>query len=137
MGRNKLTAERRAYQTEWARRHRDARRHLINFNTVLRQQRRFFAHVETSDKTDCWLWTGRKNRKGYGIFHFSIPRLGTKGQLAHRFVYLNYVGPIPDGLTIDHLCRVRNCVNPFHLEPVTIRENVQRGYAARGYGRTA
>ena len=50
---------------------------------------------------------------------------------AHRFVYEQTKGPILEGLTIDHLCRVRCCVNPDHLEVVTIQENIQRGFAAR------
>jgi hypothetical protein len=52
-----------------------------------------------------------------------------KVRLAHRVIYEYLVGPIPDGLSIDHLCRVRHCVNPAHLEPVTHRENVLRGQA--------
>jgi hypothetical protein len=49
---------------------------------------------------------------------------------AHRVAYELYVGPIPEGLTIDHLCRVRTCVNPLHLEPVTLAENIKRGFVA-------
>lgn len=76
------------------------------------------------DKTDtCWLWTGpTQPHNGYG-------RLGYRGRsvFAHRLAYELLVGPIPDGLTLDHLCRVRTCVNPLHLEPVTQRENTLRG----------
>jgi hypothetical protein len=50
-----------------------------------------------------------------------------KKYMAHRFSYLKLVGPIPEGLQIDHLCRVRHCVNPDHLEPVTNKENIRRG----------
>jgi len=75
------------------------------------------------DKTEvCWLWTACKDRDGYGIFYYN----GTNYR-AHRMAYELIVGPIPEGLTIDHLCRVRACVNPDHLEPVTQRENVLRG----------
>lgn len=72
----------------------------------------------------CWLWTGSMNGYGYG-------RMWVNGKQpqAHRLVYEAYVGPIPDGLVIDHLCRVTRCVNPAHLEPVTTRENFDRGYA--------
>lgn len=70
----------------------------------------------------CWLWTSAINEKGYG--HFTVG--GTKHS-AHRFVYELLVGPIPEGLVIDHLCRVRNCVNPVHMQPVTNLENLARG----------
>jgi hypothetical protein len=66
----------------------------------------------------CWLWTGRIDRDGYG-------RIG--GKLAHRVGYERLIGPIPDGLTIDHLCRNRPCVYPAHLEPVSQRVNTLRG----------
>lgn len=80
---------------------------------------RFLAKV---DKTDtCWLWTAWIERTGYGRFW-----LDGWNQIAHRVAYELYVGPIPEGLEIDHLCRVRRCVNPDHLEPVTTRENVRR-----------
>lgn len=76
--------------------------------------------------TGCWLWLGQL-RDGYG-------RLHSDGKLlqAHRVSYEAFVCDIPDGLQIDHLCRVRCCVNPEHLEPVTQLENVRRGDAAGG-----
>jgi hypothetical protein len=70
----------------------------------------------------CWLWTGSLSPTGYGE---RIRRSGNR-QAPHRVVYELMVGPIPEGLVIDHLCRVRNCVNPAHLEPVTQRENTMR-----------
>lgn len=74
-------------------------------------------------ESGCWLWQGRIDRAGYG-------RLGGSdhygGPLAHRVSYTLLVGPIPEGLTIDHLCRVTSCVNPSHLEPVSMRENLLR-----------
>ena len=73
--------------------------------------------------TPCWIWTLRRNGHGYGL---AEPK-----RLAHRLYYEHYVGPIPKGLTIDHLCRVRNCVNPDHMEPVTQSENCRRGNLAR------
>jgi len=83
--------------------------------------RRFWAAVRVGDK-GCWDWTGSHNPKGYGSFNVN------KGHRpAHRLAYEIMRGPIPEGLTLDHLCRNRGCVNPAHLEPVTNRENVLRG----------
>lgn len=79
----------------------------------------------------CWLWQAKLNADGYGVFSIS-PELSV---LAHRFAYEVAVGPIPDGLVTDHLCRNRRCVNPDHLEPVTSRENTIRGHIARGVNR--
>ena len=73
------------------------------------------------DLGSCWLWRGRLNTDGYGTFKVDGGRFG-----AHRFAYELVVSKIPEGLQIDHLCRVRHCVNPAHLEPVTSRENSLR-----------
>lgn len=73
-------------------------------------------------KTGCWIWRGRPDKNGYG--HLKINGRGVK---AHRYGYELLVGPIPDGMQLDHLCRNRLCVNPTHLEPVTSRENTLRG----------
>lgn len=70
----------------------------------------------------CWAWKGAKTPTGYGVV--SIERRARK---AHRYSYLHLVGPVPDGLVLDHLCRNRACVNPAHMEPVTQRTNVLRG----------
>lgn len=70
----------------------------------------------------CWVWTGGKSPSGYGVT--SIDRRQVR---VHRAVYELFVGPIPAGLQLDHLCRVRACCNPDHLEPVTCRENLLRG----------
>ena len=71
----------------------------------------------------CWLWTAGTTAQGYGGFHPSK----TEMQLAHRWAYEQVRGPIPTGAVLDHLCRVRRCVNPDHLEPVTNEENLRRG----------
>lgn len=87
--------------------------------TVVPLAERFWKYV---DKTEtCWLWTGRVNNHGYGV-----TSVKTRPVQAHRAAYELSVGPIPDGLEIDHLCRVRRCVNPEHLEAVTASENVRR-----------
>lgn len=83
---------------------------------------------EKVDKTgSCWIWTAQLNRHrgGYGMFWDEKP------VWAHRWAYEALVGPIPDGLVLDHLCRTPACVNPTHLEPVTIEENVRRGELGR------
>lgn len=81
----------------------------------------------------CWDWVGTKHPGGYGQF-----RRHGRMQRAHRVLYEDIVGKIPDGLTLDHLCRNRGCVNPAHMEPVTRRENILRGDGAgvRGSRRT-
>jgi hypothetical protein len=73
------------------------------------------------DDSGCWIWTGSKNSLGYG----EISYRGSKWR-AHRAAYTALVGPIPDGLVLDHLCRTPSCVNPAHLEPVTQAENIRR-----------
>lgn len=82
-------------------------------------EERFWAKVDKNGPGGCWLWTAGTS-KGYGQF--------LNG--AHRVSYEMLVGPIPEGLHIDHLCRVRACVNPDHLEPVTRKENILRGVGA-------
>lgn len=77
---------------------------------------------------DCWLWARGLNSDGYGSI--SISQSGkTKNFQAHRVMYENVVGDIPEGLQIDHLCRTPSCINPEHLEPVTPHENMLRGQA--------
>lgn len=88
---------------------------------------RFWAKVDkTSDPNGCWLWTASLSSVGYGAFGIG-GRKTNKVYLAHRVAYELIVGTIPDGLQIDHICMVRCCVNPDHMEPVTQRENILRG----------
>lgn len=79
--------------------------------------------------TGCWIWQGWKNPEGYGSATVRGTSAGRKTRLAHRAIYEILVGPISDGLQIDHLCSTRSCVNPAHLEPVTARENTLRSNA--------
>ena len=76
----------------------------------------------------CWIWTKSPDAQGYGVRW--LPEL-KKHVKAHRWYYEQNIGPIPPRHEIDHLCRVRNCVNPLHLEAVTHRENVRRGMLAK------
>jgi hypothetical protein len=84
---------------------------------------RFFKFVQ--DDGDCWVWTGFLDRGGYATF--TLP--GGRRMKAHRWSYSYFIDDIPEGLHIDHLCRNRACVNPWHLEPVPMRVNVLRGTA--------
>lgn len=76
----------------------------------------------------CWLWTGTRTAGGYG-------KVSVNGRATpvHRWVYEEMVAPIPAGLDLDHLCRVRACVNPAHLEPVTRSVNISRGVTRRDW----
>ncbi len=82
---------------------------------------RLLSKIELSDD-GCWLWTAHRDVVGYGRL-----RVGPTSKPAHNLVYEVFVGAVPEGLELDHLCRNRGCVNPEHLEPVTHRENVLRG----------
>jgi hypothetical protein len=76
-----------------------------------------------ADAAGCWLWQRYRNRDGYG--QVTVPGIGHRK--SHRVVYEHLVGPIPDGLQLDHLCRVTACCRPDHLEAVTPRVNLLRG----------
>jgi hypothetical protein len=73
-------------------------------------------------QSGCWEWHGPLDSHGYGQ-----ARISRRMRLMHRAIYESMRGPIPTGLTLDHLCRIPSCVNPDHLEPVSHRENILRG----------
>jgi HNH endonuclease len=84
---------------------------------------RFWEKVQKTET--CWLWQAGRSGNGYGVFY-----QGRRPFQAHRYAYETLIGPIPDGLPLDHLCRVRHCVRPEHLEPVTPRTNTLRSSIA-------
>lgn len=84
---------------------------------------RFFEKVDAL--APCWEWTGGTNEAGYGRFT-RAPGHTDRYVYAHRWAWEHLVGPIPEGLTLDHLCRNTVCVNPDHLEPVSPEENARR-----------
>ena len=89
-------------------------------------EERLDKYSELDYTTGCLLWVGDLDRSGYG-------RIKVEGKMqgAHRVSYMVHVGPIPVDMQIDHLCRVRNCINTAHLELVTTAENTRRGDAGR------
>lgn len=83
---------------------------------------RLLARSHRDPQTGCWIWMGARDTPGYGRVFY-----GGRLRGAHEAAYEWTRGPIPDGLTIDHLCRNKPCINPEHLEVVTMRENGLRG----------
>lgn len=92
----------------------------------LERHRHRYVEVDTGYRTPCWVWRLCKTRSGYARVASGIGSV-----LAHRVLYVERNGPIPEGLCLDHLCRIRACVNPDHLEPVTVVENIRRGSVAK------
>lgn len=82
---------------------------------------RFTAKYVEGSAVECWPWLASVNGEGYGWFRDG------KVRNAHRVAYEHFVGPIPAGMDVDHLCRNTGCVNPAHLQPVSRRENILRG----------
>lgn len=92
-------------------------------------EERFWPKVSGGDFETCWEWTAAKT-DGYGVFHVITD--GRRAPVrAHRYAYQILIGGIPDGFDLDHLCRNRGCVNPWHLDPVPRVVNVRRG---QGHG---
>lgn len=84
---------------------------------------------------ECIIWQGAPNNMGYGkVSVRNDPTARGREEAVHRWFYKRFVGPIPEGLVLDHLCRTPLCVNVEHLEPVTQLENDRRGQLARGFG---
>lgn len=90
---------------------------------------RFWAKVTGRDVDRCWLWTAKIDDHGYGRFNLGGRAGGM--HMAHRVAYELTRAEIPDGLQLDHLCRTRHCVNPWHLEPVTPKVNSERSTAGQ------
>jgi len=100
---------------------------MTRFNPGYTVEERFWLRVEGDDALGCWSWNGEHGPTGYSVFSIAKGRAAR----AHRFSYEALIGPIPEGLSLDHLCRDRGCVNPYHLEPVTHLVNVRRGASCR------
>lgn len=82
---------------------------------------RFWTKVKKHSPSECWLWTASRNSDGYGAFRIHGETVG-----AHRYAYQEYAGKLVSIVELDHLCKVRHCVNPLHLEQVSHRENAMR-----------
>ena len=95
--------------------------HNVNRFSGSTVEERMWARIDRRGDDECWPWVGATTPKGYG----SMKWKGTS-IYGHRWTYEQLVGPIPDGMQIDHLCRETGCVNPAHLEPVTAAENMRR-----------
>lgn len=86
------------------------------------QEKVAISEISFYNGTPCWEWTGCKQPNGYGQFK-ADGRRGAKKTSPHRFAYEHYIGLIPEGYEIDHLCKNRSCCNPEHLEAITAQEN--------------
>src|SRR5436189_4715793 len=105
---------------------------IVSDSQTMRRRRRnlrerFIEKIGPGDLHTCWRWQSGHIPGGYGVITIGVGKI----QLAHRVAYELFIGPIPAGLTLDHVaargCTYRDCVNPLHLEPVSSRENTLRG----------
>lgn len=87
---------------------------------------RLISKLEINKKTGCWEWRATISLKGYGQIRYKNNTIH-----AHRLSYIIFIGPLTPGLELDHLCRNKKCVNPYHLEEVTHQENCKRGDAGK------
>lgn len=94
------------------------------------EEERFWEKVAKGEPSDCWLWTAA-TRGAYGFFNVPPTTIG-----AHRYSYQLANGPIPDGLVVDHICRIPLCVNPSHLQAVPVYLNSQNTEGASSRSRT-
>ena len=103
------------------------------------KEERFWDKVDKRDQNECWEWKGYKDKRGYGQFYIGKDSNGKHiTALAHRASYELLRETILNNMTIDHICRNKSCVNPNHLEIVSLRENILRGIglAAQNYRKT-
>lgn len=97
---------------------------------------RIVTQIIVDPTTGCWRWTGDLHWKGYALLTVRDKPMEKKHRYVHRLSYVEFRGSIPEGLILDHLCRVRDCVNPFHLEAVTHKTNSRRGIGVGAPKRT-
>ena len=94
----------------------------VGLDSLTKLPQRIVDAIRINVDSGCWEWRNSLNYKGYGHCYLGGRMLG-----AHRVVWTLLCGDIPRGMVLDHLCRIRRCVNPAHMEPVTVRENTLRG----------